>query len=52
MLLFIIFVRQSDSSINEGASVFFVLLLTLIVTLLDRYHRRESTAVFGGHPTH
>ncbi|MCP4084081.1 MAG: hypothetical protein GY745_03340 [Actinomycetia bacterium] len=50
-LVFIVLVRRSDSAVNEGATVFFVLLLTLIVTLFDRYHRRESTAVFGGHPT-
>jgi hypothetical protein len=38
-LIFIVLVRQSDDSINEAATVFFVLLLTLIVTLFDRYHR-------------
>ena len=32
-------VGRSDTSINRGASLFFVLLLTLIVTLFDRYHR-------------
>ena len=42
--VFIAFVRQSDSSINEGAAVFFVLLLTLIVTLFDRYHRSAPAA--------
>ena len=42
--VFIAFVRQSDSSINEGAAVFFVLLLTLIVTLYDRYHRSAPLA--------
>ena len=42
--VFIAFVRQSDSSINEAASVFFVLLLTLIVTLFDRYHRSAPIA--------
>lgn len=44
-LVFTVLVRQSDSSTNEGATVFFVLLLTLIVTLFDRYHRRTSTAL-------
>ncbi|MGI9610350.1 MAG: hypothetical protein ACR2NL_08640 [Acidimicrobiia bacterium] len=38
-LIFIVLVRQSDSSINEAATLFFVLLLTLIVTMFDRYHR-------------
>jgi hypothetical protein len=42
--VFIAFVRQSDSSINEAASVFFVLLLTLIITLFDRYHRSAPAA--------
>ncbi|MBT8239747.1 MAG: hypothetical protein KJN63_00800, partial [Acidimicrobiia bacterium] len=41
VLLFIVLVRQSDDSINEAATLFFVLLLTLIVTLFDRYHRTE-----------
>ncbi|MGB5759120.1 MAG: hypothetical protein WBM50_19570 [Acidimicrobiales bacterium] len=49
-LLWIVFLRRSDSSINEAATVFFILLLTLIVTLFDRYHRRESTTVVGGRP--
>ena len=43
-LIFIAFLRQSDSSINEAASVFFVLLLTLIVTIFDRYHRTAPTS--------
>jgi len=38
-LVFIWLVRSSDSTIHEAATLFFVLLLTLIVTLFDRYHR-------------
>ena len=38
-LIFILLVRSSDDSINEAATLFFVLLLTLIVTLFDRFHR-------------
>jgi len=34
---FIVFLRRSDEPIDEGALVFFVLLLTLIITLYDRY---------------
>jgi hypothetical protein len=41
-------VGRSDSSINRGAALFFVLLLTLIVTLYDRYHRAvHTTAPFS-----
>jgi len=42
-LLFVVLVRQSDDSINEGATIFFVLLLTLIVTMFDRYHRTGAS---------
>ncbi|MFW2383561.1 MAG: hypothetical protein ACN4GZ_17540 [Acidimicrobiales bacterium] len=45
-LLFIVLIRQSDNSINEAATLFFVLLLTLIVTMFDRYHRT------GAQPAH
>ena len=31
--------RWSEATVNEGALVFFVLLLSLIVTMFDRYHR-------------
>ena len=44
-VVFIAFVRQSDSSLNEAATLFFVLLLTLIVTIFDRYHRTGPVAV-------
>ena len=43
--------RTDDSSVNEAALLFFVLLLTLIVTLFDRYHRlraaRSAASVTG-----
>jgi hypothetical protein len=38
-------VGRSDSSINRGAALFFVFLLTLIVTLYDRYHRAVHTTI-------
>jgi hypothetical protein len=53
-LIFIALVRQSDSSFNEGATIFFGLLLTLIVTLFDRYHRTgtaSGSALLTGKPT-
>ncbi len=34
---YIVFLRQSDQPVDEGATLFFVLLITLIVTLFDRY---------------
>ena len=44
-LVFIWLVRSSDSTTNEAAVLFFVLLLTLIVTLFDRYHRSVPAIV-------
>jgi len=43
-LVFITLIRNSDSSVNEAAMLFFVLLLTVIVTLFDRYHRTGARA--------
>jgi hypothetical protein len=37
--------RRGDAEINEAALVFFVVLLTLIVTMFDRYHRSTATAI-------
>jgi hypothetical protein len=45
VVLAIAVVGRSDSSIDRGAALFFVLLLTLIVTLYDRYHRAVHTTV-------
>jgi hypothetical protein len=45
--VFIALARNSDQPLNEVATVFFVLLLTLIVTMFDRYHRGVP-AVVGG----
>ena len=45
-LVFIALARSSDDPLNEAAMVFFVLLLTLIVTLFDRYHRVVPEVVF------
>lgn len=38
-IVWIALARNSDEPLNEAAAVFFVLLLTLIVTMFDRYHR-------------
>ena len=46
----IIFLRRSDDPVDEGALIFFVLLLTLIITLYDRY-RPIRTAVYERQPT-
>ncbi len=35
--VYIVLLRRSDQPVNEGALLFFILLLTLIITLFDRY---------------
>lgn len=45
-LVFIALARSGDERLNEAATVFFVLLLTLIVTMFDRYHRGVPEIVF------
>jgi hypothetical protein len=45
-LVFIALARNADEPLNEAAMVFFVLLLTLIVTMFDRYHRVVPEVVF------
>ncbi len=42
---YIVLLRGSDQPVNQGATIFFVLLLTLIITLFDRY-RPIRTARF------
>ncbi len=37
VIAYIVLLRRSDQPVNEGATIFFILLLTLIVTLFDRY---------------
>ena len=46
-LIFIALLRQSDDSTNEAATIFYVLLLTLIVTLFDRFHRTGADPARG-----
>ena len=46
-LVFIAVARNSDEPLNEAAAVFFVLLLTLIVTMFDRYHRSIPHVMAG-----
>jgi hypothetical protein len=45
-LVFIALARSGEERLNEAATVFFVLLLTLIVTMFDRYHRGVPEIVF------
>ena len=49
-LVFIALARSGDERLNEAATVFFVLLLTLIVTMFDRYHRVVPEVVFTRRP--
>jgi hypothetical protein len=49
-LVFIALARNADEPLNEAATVFFVLLLTLIVTMFDRYHRVVPEVVFSRGP--
>jgi len=39
---YIALLRRSDTPINEGALVFFVVLLTLLITLFDRFRDERS----------
>ena len=50
-LVLVALARNADEPLNETATVFFVLLLTLIVTMFDRYHRVVPEVVFTGGPT-
>jgi len=48
VVLYVALLRRSDTPINEAATIFFVVLLTLIVTLFDRFHderNREQPSV-------
>ena len=45
-LVFIALARSGGERLNEAATVFFVLLLSLIVTMFDRYHRVVPEVVF------
>jgi hypothetical protein len=51
-LVYIVVLRQSDQPVNEGATLFFVLLLALIITLFDRYRpiRTSGFERSGGAP--
>ncbi len=49
-VVFIALARSGDEPLNEAATVFFVLLLTLIVTMFDRYHRVVPEVVFTRGP--
>jgi len=41
---FLLFLSRSDDPVDEGALIFFVLLLTLIITLYDRYRPLRAAA--------
>ncbi len=51
-LAYIVLLRRSDQPVNEGATLFFVLLLALIITLFDRYRpiRTSGFESTGGLP--
>jgi hypothetical protein len=51
-LVYIVVLRRSDQPVNEGATLFFVLLLALIITLFDRYRpiRASGFERAGGLP--
>jgi hypothetical protein len=49
-LVLIALARNADEPLNETATVFFVLLLTLIVTMFDRYHRTVPQVLFTRDP--
>jgi hypothetical protein len=49
-VVFIALSRSADEPLNETATVFFVLLLTLIVTMFDRYHRTVPQVLFTRDP--
>ena len=36
-IVYVVLLRRSDTPVNEAALVFFVVLLTLLVTLFDRF---------------
>ena len=38
VIAYVVLLRRSDTPVNEAAMVFFVVLLTLLVTLFDRFH--------------
>jgi hypothetical protein len=40
-IVYLALLRQADTEINEAATVFFVVLLTLIITLFDRFHQER-----------
>jgi hypothetical protein len=41
-IVYVVLLRRSDTPVNEAALVFFVVLLTLLVTLFDRFHAERS----------
>ena len=50
--IYIMLLRRSDDPVNEGAMLFFVLLLALVITFFDRYRpiRTSGFERFGGVP--
>jgi len=43
VLVYVVLLRRSDQPVNQGAAVFFVLLLAVIITLFDRYRPIRSS---------
>jgi hypothetical protein len=44
---YLVVLRRSDTPINEAALLFFIVLLTLLVTLFDRFHDERTSVVSG-----
>ena len=44
-VVYVAFLRRSDSPVNEAALVFFVVMLTLLVTLFDRFQAERRSSV-------
>ncbi len=44
---YVAFLRRSDSPVNEAALVFFVVMLTLLVTLFDRFQAERRSSVLA-----
>ena len=42
---YVALLRRADTPVNEAALVFFVVLLTLLVTLFDRFHDERSSVL-------
>jgi hypothetical protein len=44
-IAYVVLLRRADTPVNEAALLFFVVLLTLLVTLFDRFHDERTSAL-------